>query len=139
MNDEAAKFREQEELNTRNRASMLGLQYFDSRELAPNSRLFPGLLTIQEMYQGHIVPLSDGVEKTPLVVGITINTPQQLLRQLHDRFEERVVQFVVMSNAGYRELMLRYDPPKKTVYDDVKIASEGDSDTIEEVSKTLDS
>lgn len=138
MNDDAAKFREQEELNTRQRASMLGLRYFDSRELTPDSRLYPGLLTIQEMYQGHIVPLSDGGENTALVFGITINTPQQLLRQLHDRFEERVVQFVVMSNSGYRALMLRYDPPKKVVYNDVKIASEGDSDTIEEVSKTLD-
>ncbi|HKX23658.1 MAG TPA: GspE/PulE family protein, partial [Candidatus Saccharimonadales bacterium] len=68
----------------------------------------------------------------------TINTPQQLLRQLRDRFEGRMTQFVVMSNAGYRALMLRYDPPKKVVYNDVKIAKEGDSDTINEVSHTLE-
>jgi len=34
--------------------------------------------------------------------------------------------------------MLRYDPPKKVVYSDVKIASEGDSATIDEVSHTLE-
>lgn len=136
--DDAVKFREQEELNTQSRANMLGLQYFDSRELPPDSPLYTGLLSIPEMYQGHIVPLSDNGENAPLVFGITINTPQQLLRQLRERFEGRMVQFVVMSNAGYRALMLRYDPPKKVVYNDVKIASEGDSSTINEVSHTLE-
>lgn len=136
--DDAAKFREQEELNTQSRANMLGLQYFDSRELPPDSPLYTGLLSIPEMYQGHIVPLSDNGENAPLVFGITINTPQQLLRQLRERFEGRMVQFVVMSNSGYRALMLRYDPPKKVVYNDVKIAKEGDSDTINEVSHTLE-
>jgi type II secretory ATPase GspE/PulE/Tfp pilus assembly ATPase PilB-like protein len=137
--DDAAKFREQDEQNTLQRATMLGLQYFDSRELAADSPLYKGLLSIPEMYQGHIVPLSDNGENAPLVFGITINTPQQLLRQIRERFEGRMVQFVVMSNSGYRELMLRYDPPKKVVYNDVKIASEGDSVTINEVSKTLES
>jgi type II secretory ATPase GspE/PulE/Tfp pilus assembly ATPase PilB-like protein len=137
--EEAAKFREQEEANTLQRSNMLGLQYFDSRELAPNSPLYSGLLSIPEMYQGHIVPLSDNGENAPLVFGITINTPQQLLRQIRERFEGRLVQFAVMSNTGYRSLMLRYDPPKKVVYNDVKIATEGDSSTIKEVSKTLES
>jgi type II secretory ATPase GspE/PulE/Tfp pilus assembly ATPase PilB-like protein len=137
--DDAIKFREQEEANTLQRSNMLGLQYFDSRELAPNSPLYPGLLTVPEMYQGHIVPLSDNGENAPLVFGITINTPQQLLRQIRERFEGRMVQFVVMSNNGYRSMMLRYDPPKKVVYNDVKIATEGDSATIKEVSKTLES
>ncbi len=138
QDEDAVKFREQEEANTLQRANMLGLQYFDSRELATDSPLYQGLLSIPEMYQGHIVPLSDNGENAPLVFGITINTPQQLLRQLRERFEGRMVQFVVMSNTGYRALMLRYDPPKKVVYNDVKIAKEGDSATISEVSKTLD-
>lgn len=136
--DDQARFRDQEEQNTQSRATMLGLQYFDSRELTPDSPLYPGLLTIPEMHQGHIVPLSDNGENAPLVFGITINTPQQVLRQLRERFEGRIVQFVVMSNTGFKELMLRYDPPKKAIYDDVKIAADGDSQTIVEVSKTLD-
>lgn len=136
--DEEARFREQEEQNTLQRANMLGLQYFDSREVAPTSQLYPGLLNIPEMYQGHIVPLSDNGEDAPLVFGITINTPQQLLRQIRERFEGRIVQFVVISSSGYKALMLRYDPPKKVIYNDVKIATEGDSATIEEVSKTLE-
>ena len=35
--------------------------------------------------------------------------------------------------------MLRYDPPQQVHYDDIKIAGEGDSETIESVSKTLNS
>lgn len=136
--DDAAKFREQEELNTQSRASLLGLQYFDSRELPADSQLYPGLLRIPEMHQGHIVPLSDNGENAPLVFGITINTPQQVLRQVRERYEGRMVQFVIMSSTGYKALMYRYDPPKKVVYSDVKIATEGDSATINEVSHTLE-
>ncbi|HSE61630.1 MAG TPA: GspE/PulE family protein, partial [Candidatus Saccharimonadales bacterium] len=46
--------------------------------------------------------------------------------------------FLMISDPGFKDLMLRYDPPKKVVYEDVKIAKEGDSATIAEVSKTLD-
>ncbi len=90
------------------------------------------------MQNGRLVPLSDNNESAPLIFGITVATPQPLLRQLHDRFQNRVVQFMMLSNPGFEEYMLRYNPPKKVVYDNVKIAKEGDSDTIAEVSKTLE-
>jgi type II secretory ATPase GspE/PulE/Tfp pilus assembly ATPase PilB-like protein len=48
------------------------------------------------------------------------------------------VQFLLISKLGYREYMDRYDPPKEIIYDDVEIAQEGDSETIEAVSKTLE-
>jgi type II secretory ATPase GspE/PulE/Tfp pilus assembly ATPase PilB-like protein len=44
-----------------------------------------------------------------------------------------------MSGSGFRAFMNRYDPPKEVIYDDIQIAKEGDSDTIQEVSKTLNS
>ncbi len=133
-----AKFREQDELNTQKRAALLGLQYFDTRGKVANAPLFQNILNVQEMYQGYIVPLSDGSENIPLLFGITVQTPQRLLRELRERFQERTVQFWMISLLGFKEFMLRYDPPKKVVYDDVKIASQGDSATIAEVSKTLD-
>lgn len=141
VNDSAdqSKYRDSEEANTQRRAGLLGLQYVDTRELAKKGPLHPGILSIQEMYAGHIVPLSDNNESSPLIFGITVQTPQPLLRQLHDRFQNRAVQFMMMSNPGFEEYMLRYNPPKKIVYDNVKIAKEGDSDTINQVSKTLDS
>lgn len=83
------------------------------------------------------MPLSQDSETQPLLFGITVLTPQPLLRQLRDRFQNRLVRFVMISEEGFKELMLRYDPPKKVTYEDVKIAKEGDSDTIDAVSKTL--
>ena len=132
-----SKFRENEELNTQRRAGLLGLQYLDTRSLTQTGDLFKDILTVQEMYDGHLVPLSDGNENLPLIFGITVATPQPLLSKLHERFQNRVVQFMMISNAGFDEYMLRYNPPKKVIYDNVKIAKEGDSDTIAEVSKTL--
>lgn len=139
MNDakQQAKFRDQDEQNTRSRAAILGLQYFDSRSLGENDRLPPALLSKQEMYQGHIVPLRDDGEDQPLVFGITSATPQSLLRDLRGRFQSRNVVFVMISGEGFRQLMARFDPPKEVTYDDVTIAAEGDSQTLGSVSETL--
>jgi type IV pilus assembly protein PilB len=137
-NEDAQRFRDQEEANTRNRAGLLGLQYLDTRGFTEKSPLFKDVVPVEEMHRGHIVPLGNTSEQTPLIFGITVSTPQPLLRQLRDRFPNRVVQFLMISDPGFKDLMLRYDPPKKTVYEDVKIAKAGDSATINEVSKTLD-
>jgi type II secretory ATPase GspE/PulE/Tfp pilus assembly ATPase PilB-like protein len=45
----------------------------------------------------------------------------------------------MISGSGFKALMNRYDPPKEVIYDDIKIAQEGDSTTLAEVSKTLNS
>lgn len=135
--DNQAKFRDQDEQNTRRRAGLLGLQYLDTRGMSQSSPLLKDVLPVPEMYSGHIVPLSDSNENHPLIFGITVATPQQLLRQLRDRFQGRIVQFMMISNSGFDEFMQRYNPPKKIVYENVKIAEEGDSATIAEVSKTL--
>lgn len=141
MNDEGDqnKFRAQDEANTQRRAGLLGLQYLDTRPFSKSGPLFSGILSLEEMYAAHLIPLSDGNQEAPLVFGITVTTPQKLLRELRDRFANRVVQFLMISNLGFEDYMLRYNPPKKVVYGNVKIASEGDSETLEEVSKTLDS
>ena len=140
MNDakSAERFREAEEQNTRQRAGILGLQYFDSRGVSGTVPLYQNLLTIKELYNGQLVPIEDD-EDGPLIFAITTSTPQSLLRSLRQRFDGRSLQFVLMSSSGFREFMRRYDPPKTIVYDDVKIAKEGDSETISEVSRTLES
>jgi type II secretory ATPase GspE/PulE/Tfp pilus assembly ATPase PilB-like protein len=60
------------------------------------------------------------------------------MRQDYTDNGERV-DFFLISNSAYRVLMLRYDPPKEIHYDDIKIAGEGDSETITSVSQTLNS
>lgn len=44
---------------------------------------------------------------------------------------------LLISGSGFRALMLRYDPPKKVIYEDIEIAREGDSETLAQVSKVL--
>lgn len=144
MNDaaQAVKFREAEEKSTADRAALLGLQYFDTRGFVENAELFDGILTKEEMYKGRLVPLKlDSNEGESLIFGITSSTPQSILRDVRENFagKGRTTLFVMISGQGFKDFMRRYDPPKEIIYDNVKIAEEGDSDTLKEVSKTLES
>ncbi len=139
MAQDAVKFRESEEDNTRNRAGLLGLQYMDTRDMVAKAQLVPGILQVAEMHSGKLIPLNGEDKTAPLIFGITTSTPQPLLNELRSRFNDRVIQYMLISDSGYKEFMLRYDPPKTVVYDDVKIAKEGDSATIGQVSQTLSS
>ncbi|HSX28653.1 MAG TPA: GspE/PulE family protein [Candidatus Saccharimonadales bacterium] len=134
---QAEKFREGEEQSTKQRATLLGLAYADSRQLQ-STPLLQGVLTLPEMYRDKMVPLRDEGENGSLVFAITVGTPQPILRSLREKYIDRNVQFVMISNPGFKEFMQRYDPPKEVHYQDVKIASAGDSDTLYDVSKTLD-
>jgi len=119
----------------------LGLRYVDTREIAKTAELLPDILSLKDMYALKMVPLRREVDGSSYVFGVTASTPQSTLRTLQKQYndEGKSIQFVLISGLGFREFMLRYDPPKEVVYDDVKIARDGDSETIEAVSKTLES
>lgn len=133
--------REQDEKSTRERAAILGMQYLDTREVERDLPLVDNVLAIPDMYKGYIVPLAPGSEGQPYRFGVTSQTPQSLIQQMEREYNDRGdnIQFLLISNSGFRAFMNRYDPPKEVVYDDIKIAKEGDSDTIGEVSQTLNS
>jgi type IV pilus assembly protein PilB len=99
------------------------------------------VLAVDDMYRGKIVPLYAGTEDHAYRFGVTTQTPQSLVSKLSQDYSDRgyTTQFLLISNSGFRAFMNRYDPPKVVVYDDIKIAKEGDSDTIATVSKTLNS
>ncbi len=134
-----AQRRESDENATRQRAAILGVQYMDLRPLENSMPLVPGALEIQQMYQGRIVPLTAGSEDRSWQFGITTQTPQSLVRSMEQEYNQsgRAIQFVMISGSAFKMLMRRYDPPKEVVYDDIKIAKAGDSDTIGQVSETL--
>lgn len=138
---QAIRFRETDESATQKRAALIGLEYLDTRGISDVAPLIDGVLTVTQMYQGKLVPLKVGNDYEPYAYGITSDTPQSLTQKLKNDWSEKGVNthFLLISQAGYREFMHRYDPPKEVVYDDVQIAREGDSDTLEAVSKTLDS
>lgn len=140
-NDQAARYREQEEQSTQQRAALLGLQYLDSRGVAETTPLIPDLLSIDEMYRGKLVPLNAGSDDSAYTFAVTSSTPQSVMGALQKAYNDNghAVSFVLISNLGFRDFMLRYDPPKEVHYDDVQIAREGDSDTLAAVSQTLES
>jgi len=133
--------REQDEDATRQRAAILGLQYLDTREVEGSLPLVEGLLTIPDMHKGRLVPLTGGGGNQPYRFGVTSQTPQSLIRKMEKEHSERgeLSQFLLISESGYKAFMHRYDPPKKVIYNDIEIAKEGDSDTLAQVSQTLNS
>lgn len=137
---QAIRFRETDEGATQKRAALIGLEYLDTRGISDTAPLVEDVLTIQQMYQGKLVPLKKGSDVTPYIYGVTSETPQSLIQKLTTDWSEKGVntKFLLISKLGFREFMQRYDPPKAVVYDDVEIAKEGDSQTLEAVSKTLD-
>jgi type II secretory ATPase GspE/PulE/Tfp pilus assembly ATPase PilB-like protein len=139
--EQAEKYRLQEEQSTRQRAALLGLRYLDSRSIVASAPLYPDILSLDEMYRGKVIPLQEGNDDNAFIFAVTSNTPQSVMKALKKAYNDNghAVDFLLMSNLGFRDFMLRYDPPKEVHYDDVKIAQDGDSDTLAQVSATLES
>lgn len=133
--------REQDERSTQQRAAILGLQYLDTREIEADLTLAENVLDIQAMHRDRLVPLTKGDNQTTFQFGVTAQTPQSVIQRLTSSYNDsgKNIQFLLISQSGYRAFMNRYDPPVKVVYDDIEIAQEGDSDTITQVSSTLNS
>lgn len=138
MNDTEADqaVRASDEAATAHRAELLKLRYQDSRGWSDQVELFKDTLSVAEMYDYHAIPVSVDVGR--MSFAITTATPQPIMAQLRARYPDYHVSFFLISEAGFKELMLRHDPPKTIHYDDIAIKSEGASDTLESVSKTLE-
>jgi type II secretory ATPase GspE/PulE/Tfp pilus assembly ATPase PilB-like protein len=126
--------RRNEELATQRRAQLLGFEYVDTSNM-PDKPLFRDLLTLDEMYQNRVVPLA--VEKSLIVFGITTTTPQSVLNGLEQRFHDSRVQFVIISDTGYKEYMRLYDPPKQVEYQDISLGAGSDEALLQTISNTI--
>ena len=142
MNEEQIqlKRREQEEQSTQSRAAILGLPYLDTRSIETDLPLARDLMTVHEMYQAKMVPLVKGNDEDVTQYGATTQTPQSAMQELRRKFEgtSDQVQIFLISTSGFRAFMRRFDPPRHIEYDDIEISNEGDSDTINKVSQTLE-
>lgn len=141
MNEEEIqqRRREQDERSTQQRAAILGLQYLDTRQIENDLPLANDVMPVDAMHRDRMVPLVKGDSQNMFQFGVTAQTPQSVIQRMTGEYNEKgvTVQFLLISLSGYRAFMNRYDPPKKVVYDDIEIAKEGDSDTINQVSQTL--
>lgn len=137
-----ARRRDNEEQATASRAQILGLPYLDTRQFESTIPLVPNLLEKSQMHQDFILPLQEGTTgEEPYQFMVTSQTPRSVILDLRKEYEDRGdrVEFYLISNSAYKVFILRYDPPQEVKYDDIKIAAEGDSETLAEVSKTLNS
>ena len=143
MNEEEIqqKRRENEEIATAGRARILGLPYLDTRPFENSIPLVQGMLEISQMHRDYILPLERGSEEKAAQLLCTSQTPRSVIDSIRTDYNNhgRNCTFFLISLSAYQVLMLRYDPPQQVHYDDIKIAGEGDSETIESVSKTLNS
>jgi type II secretory ATPase GspE/PulE/Tfp pilus assembly ATPase PilB-like protein len=133
--------REQDEHSTQQRSAILGIQYLDTRDIEMSLPLANDVIDIPTMQKNRIIPLVKGNDSQAWQFGITTQTPQSYIQELTRQYSDvgHSVECFLISNSSFKQFMIRYDPPKKVVYDDISIAKEGDSNTITEVSKTLSS
>jgi len=133
--------READEQSTQRRAAILGVPYLDMRPIEATLTLAEGVIPVDDMHKNRIVPLIAGGDSSPWEFGITTQTPQSLLKEIADKYAAQAqnVAFYLISLASFKAMMNRFDPPVQVSYQDIKIANEGDSETIEQVSQTLNS
>ena len=131
--------RDNEESATAGRARILGLPYLDTRAFENNIGLVPDLLDVQDMHRNFMIPLQRGGGEEHYQFMVTSQTPRSVIEKMRQEYsdEGERVDFFLISGSAYKIFMLRYDPPREVHYDDIKIASEGDSETLASVSQTL--
>lgn len=127
--------RRDEELSTQRRARILGLSYIDTSQIA-NKVVFKGLLTTNELYSMRVIPIQ--ADQSNIAFGITNTTSQQTMNGLRQRFLDQRINFSLISDAGFREYMKLYDPPKEVVYQDITLKSAGSEELVKSVSATLE-
>ena len=127
--------RRDEEQSTQRRARILGLPYIDTSQIV-RKPLFKDLLSTDELYKLRIVPIQ--ASQHEISFGVTNTTSQQTMDSLRQRFLDQRVTFSLISEAGYREYMKLYDPPKAVVYQDITLNTAGSQELIQSVSATLE-
>ncbi len=135
QNDAAARGRAEQEQSTQHRARILGMGYVDTSQI-PNKQLFKQILSVSDMYRLKILPLN--ADQSNVLFGILTTTPQSSLAEVKKHFLSQVVTFAIISDAGFRDYMNLYDPPKQVVYQDITLKSAGTEDLVQNVSDTLE-
>ncbi len=143
MNEEEIqrKRRQNDEDATRQRSYILGLPYLDTQDFENDIPLVEGLLDKPTMRSDFILPLQKGGNEQHFQFMVTSQTPRSVIDKMRQEYTDRGerIDFFLISQSSYKNFMLRYDPPVKIHYDDIRIAGEGDSETIQQVSATLNS
>jgi len=125
--------RRDEEQSTERRAQILGVSYFNTYNT--DKPLFKDIIEVDEMRQRRIIPLQ--ADRSNIIFGITTTTSQQTMNELRQRFTDRVIKFTLISDTGYKDYMLLYDPPEQVHYQDIAVNTDKTDDLVSQVSATL--
>lgn len=125
--------RADEERATQRRAQVLGMTYADTS--SGEKPLYKDILLPDEIRKNHAVPIT--ADPHHINFGVTNTTSQQTMQSLRDRFLDQRVAFSLISDTGFKDYLLLYDPPKKVEYQDVHLSKENDADLFSEVTQTL--
>src|SRR5579862_2571392 len=135
QDDAAVRAREEQEQATQRRAQVLGMRYVDTSKL-PNKQLFQYVMGVADLYRLRMVPLN--ADQSNILFGIVTTTPQTAMAEVKKRFLDQIVTFALISDPGYREYMVLYDPPKKVTYQNIALNTAGTEELIRSVSATLE-
>lgn len=124
-----------EEQSTQRRARVLGLDYYDTSQVT-DKPLYKDILSIKELYDLRLVPLQ--ADQSNILFGITTTTSQQAIASIKQRFLDQIVKFSVISDTGYHDYMMLYDPPDKVVYHDIPLNQASSEESIESISSMLE-
>lgn len=127
--------RHDEEQATLKRASILGLQYIDT-STPGNKQIYKDVMSVPELYELKVIPIQ--ADKYTIQFGVTNLTSQQTMTALRQRFLDQRISFGLISDAGYRDYMHLYDPPKQVVYKDIELTTAGTDDLVTQVSQVLE-
>jgi type II secretory ATPase GspE/PulE/Tfp pilus assembly ATPase PilB-like protein len=133
QDESVMRAREEQEQATQRRARILGMNYIDTR--AVTKRLFTETLSVPDLYRLKLVPLQ--ADQSNLIFGILTTTPQPALAEVRQQFRDRITSFAIISEAGYRDYMVLYDPPKQVIYQDIDFNAAGSDALVAQVSATL--
>src|SRR3990167_5139737 len=122
-----------EEQAVQRRAQILGMSYLNTFQV--DKPLFAELLSVPELKQYRAIPIN--VDSHHILFGVTNTTSHQTMNQLKNRFLDHRVSFSLISDTGFAEYILLYDPPKKVVYQDVKLSGVAQDDLFAQVTATL--
>lgn len=114
------------------RAQIVGVAYFDTSQV--ELPLYKDILPVEFITTHRIIPLY--ADEHLLRFGITNTTSQNTMEQLRHEFQDQRIEFYLISETGYRDLVRRYDPPKQVIYSDINI-KDSDPSQITAISNTL--
>jgi type II secretory ATPase GspE/PulE/Tfp pilus assembly ATPase PilB-like protein len=124
-----------EEQATLRRAHILNLAYVDTSKIA-QKQLYKDVLPESQIDNYRIIPLQ--VDQYNILFGITTTTSQQTMNAIKEHFNNQRVTFAIISDAGFRDYLRLYNPPKKITYADVSLGLKADEALIKSVSETLE-